>query len=60
MIPLLITVVVFSLIAYLIFWVMGYLGVPEPIRKVAVVVLVLIAVIWILQNFLPVAGHVWR
>jgi multisubunit Na+/H+ antiporter MnhB subunit len=53
MISLLITVVVFALVCYLIFWVMGYLGVPEPIRKVVVVVIVLIAVIWILSNFLP-------
>lgn len=56
MISLLITVVIFSLVCYLIFWVMGYLGVPEPIRKVVVVVVVLIAVIWILSNFLPGAG----
>ena len=53
MIGLLITVVVFALVCYVLFWVMGYLGVPEPIRKVAVVVIVLIAVIWILTNFLP-------
>lgn len=60
LISLLITVVVFALVCYLIFWVMGYLGVPEPIRKVAVVVIVLIAVIWILNNFLPGAqGHLW-
>jgi hypothetical protein len=56
MISLLITVAVFALICYLIFWVMGYLGVPDPIRKVATVVIVLIAVIWILTNFLPAAG----
>lgn len=53
MISLLITLVVFALICYLIFWVMGYLGVPEPIRKVVTVVIVLIAVIWLLTNFLP-------
>ncbi len=53
LIGLLITVVVFAVICYLLFWVMGYLAVPEPIRKVAVVVIVLIAVIWILTNFLP-------
>ena len=61
MISLLITVVVFALVCYLIFWIMGYLGVPEPIRKVVVVVVVLIAVIWILTNFLPSAGfHMMR
>lgn len=42
-------VVVFAVVAYLIFWVMGYLGVPEPIRKVAVVFLVVGSVIWLLQ-----------
>lgn len=59
LIGLLITVVVFAVVAYLIFWILGYLAVPEPIRKVAVVVLVLIAVIWILTNFLPgtAGGH---
>ncbi len=43
------TVVVFAVVAYLIFWLIGYLGVPEPIRKVAVVLLVVAAVIWLLQ-----------
>ena len=57
MISLLITVVIFALVCYLIFWVMGYLGVPEPIRKVVTVVIVLIAVIWLLTNFLPTAVH---
>jgi multisubunit Na+/H+ antiporter MnhB subunit len=53
MISLLITLVVFALVCYLIFWAMGYLTVPDPIRKVVTVVIVLIAVIWILTNFLP-------
>lgn len=53
LIGLLITVCVFALVCYIIFWVIGYLGVPEPVRKVIVVVIVLIAVIWILSNFLP-------
>jgi len=52
MISLLITLVIFALVCYLIFWAMGYLGVPEPIRKVVTVVIVLIAVIWLL-SFLP-------
>ena len=56
MISLLVTLVVFALIAYLIFWAMGYLGVPEPIRKVVTVIIVLIAVIWLLTAFLPLVG----
>lgn len=53
MIGLLITLVIFALVCYLIFWIMGYLGVPEPIRKVVTVIIVLIAVVWLLNNFLP-------
>lgn len=60
MIGLLITLIVFALVCYLIFWTMGYLGVPEPIRKVVTVVIVLIACIWLLTNFLPgSAGLHW-
>lgn len=53
MISLLITLVVFALVCYLIIWAMSYLNVPEPIRKVVTVIIVLIAVIWLLANFLP-------
>jgi len=62
MLSLLVTLVVFALICYLIFWAMGYLGAPEPIRKVVTVIVVLIAVIWLLTNFLPIAGGhpLWR
>lgn len=53
MISLLLYVLVFGLICYLIFWVMGYLGVPEPVRKVVTVIVVMIAVIYLLNYFLP-------
>jgi len=56
MISLLITLVVFALVCYLIIWAMGYLNVPEPIRKVVTVIIVLVAVIWLLTNFLPGTG----
>lgn len=53
MISLLITLLVFAVVCYVIFWVMGYLGVPEPVRKVVTVIIVVVAVIWLLTNFLP-------
>jgi hypothetical protein len=59
MIELLITFAIFALVCYVIFWAMGYLGVPEPIRKVVTVIIVLIAVIWLLTNFLPGSQHIW-
>ncbi len=53
MISLLITLLIFAVVCYVIFWVMGYLAVPDPIRKVITVIIVVIAVIWLLSNFLP-------
>lgn len=53
MISLLIWVLVFGLICYLIFWAMGYLGVPEPVRKVVTVVIVIIAVLYLAGYVLP-------
>jgi hypothetical protein len=53
MISLLVTVLVFALVCYLIFWIMGFLGAPEPIRKVVTVIVVVIAAIWLISNFAP-------
>jgi len=53
MVSLLIWVLIFGLVAYLIFWALNYLAVPEPIRKVVTVIIVAIGVIWLLTNFLP-------
>ncbi len=57
LVSLLITIAIFALVVYVIFWIMGYLSVPEPIRKVVVVIVVLIAVVWILTNFMPGVAH---
>ena len=57
LISLLIWLLIIGLVIYLIFWVMSYLGVPEPIRKVVTVVVVVIAILWIVGNFLPGVGH---
>jgi len=50
-----------GLFIYLIFWVLGYLGAPEPIRKIAVVIVVLFVVIWLAQNLNLSTGthHRW-
>ena len=49
MVQFLITALVAALILYLIFWVMGYLGVPDPIRKVVTVVVVVLVCIWLIS-----------
>ena len=56
MIGLLIWVLVFGLICYLIFWFMGYLGAPEPIRKVVTVIIVIIAILYLIGYILPASG----
>jgi len=48
MIDLLVTIVVAGLIFYLLWWLVGYIGLPEPFNKVLHVVIALIAVIWLL------------
>jgi len=45
---LLITVIVVGAVFYLLFWLVGYLGLPEPFAKVARVVLAVIAVLYLL------------
>jgi len=48
MISLLITIVIVGLVFYLLWWLVGYIGLPEPFNKVAHVVIALIAVVWLL------------
>ena len=49
MISLLITALVFALFCYLLFWILGYLGTPDPIRKIVTVIVVVIACIWLIS-----------
>ena len=56
MIGLLIWILVFGLVCYLIFWAMGYLAVPEPIRKIVTVVIVVIAVLYLVGYVMPGLG----
>jgi hypothetical protein len=56
LVHLIIVGVVVALLCYLIFWLIGYLGVPEPIRKVVVVIIVVVAVLWLILTVLPMMG----
>jgi hypothetical protein len=44
-IALLITLIIWGLIFWLLWWALGAVGIPEPFHKVAVVILVLAAVV---------------
>lgn len=48
MISILLTLVVVACVAGLVFWLINYVGPPEPIRKICIVVLVVVVVVWLL------------
>jgi len=63
LVDLLIAIAVFAVVVYVLFWLLTYLEAPAPIVKVATVVIVLVAIVWMLHNFLPGTsnGHgFWR
>jgi hypothetical protein len=49
LVELLVTVVVVGLVFYLLFWLLGKIGLPEPFGKVALVILCLLAVLVLLD-----------
>lgn len=57
-------IVIIGLVAYLLWWLIGYIGLPEPFSKVARVLVAVVAVvllIGILFQFLPpLSGSVLR
>ena len=55
LVSLLVTVIIWGLIFYVLWWGLGKIGLPEPFNKIAVVVLVLLCVI-VLLNLLGVVG----
>lgn len=48
--------IIVLLVAWLIIWAVGYLGAPDPLKKVAVVAVVIIAALIILARALPLLG----
>ena len=54
---LLITLVIAGLIFYLIWWFLGYIGLPAPFDKVARVVVGLAALIFLLDLLMGMSGH---
>jgi hypothetical protein len=45
---LLITVIIAGVIFYLLYWLIGVVGLPEPFSKVAIVLLALVAVVFLI------------
>lgn len=56
LLSLLILIIVAGLIFYLLWWLVGYCGLPEPFNKVARVILAVVAVIFLINLLLQVGG----
>jgi hypothetical protein len=59
LLTLVIYVMVGGLVAYLLWWLIGFVGLPAPFDKVARVVIAVVAVIflcWVLLSLLPGTG----
>lgn len=57
MLSLFITLVIGGLIFWLIWWFIGYAGIPEPFNKVARVLVALFALIFLINILLGFTGH---
>lgn len=56
MISLLLSLLVVGLICYLIVWVMNRLGVPDPIRTIVTVIMVVVVALWLISLLIPLGG----
>lgn len=57
MVNALIWIVVAALICWLLWWFIGYVGLPEPFNKIAKVIIALFAVLICINALLSLAGH---
>lgn len=55
-VPLLIELIVVGLVAYLLWWLIGYIGLPAPFDKVARVIVAVVVVIWLINLLLSLGG----
>lgn len=56
LLSLLVTLVVVGLICYLLWWFIGYIGLPAPFDKVARVLVALVALIFLINLLLGISG----
>lgn len=54
---LLVTLVIVGLIFWLVWWFIGFVGLPEPFNKVAQVIIGLFALVFLIDLLLRVGGH---
>lgn len=53
---LLVNIIVIGLVCWLLWWLIGYIGLPEPFNKIARVLVAVVAVIFLLNIVLGLGG----
>lgn len=56
LLPLLVYIVVVGVVAWLLFWIIDFVALPEPFNKVAKVVVALFAIIFLIDILLGLTG----
>jgi ABC-type multidrug transport system permease subunit len=57
LLSMLVTLVIGGLIFYLLWWFLGYIGLPAPFDKVARVIIGLCALVFLIDLLLGLSGH---
>ncbi len=57
LLPLVVELVIVGLVLWLLLWFVGYVGLPEPFNKVARVVIMLVALIYLINLLLSLSGN---
>jgi len=57
LLPLLVSLVIAGLIFWVLMWAIGAIGIPEPFNKIARVLVILVAVVYLLDVLLGLGGH---
>lgn len=57
LLSILIFIIIAGLVFYLLWWLIGFIGLPEPFNKVARVILALFAVLVLISALMEVGGH---
>jgi hypothetical protein len=57
LVSLVVYVIVIGAICWLLWWLIGFIGIPEPFAKIARGIIAVVAVLFLISLLLSVAGH---
>lgn len=57
LLPLLLDIIILAVVCWLLWWLIGYIGIPEPFNKVLRVIVAVVAVIWLINVLLSLSGN---